>query len=38
MSSLILTIPLSQVYSQTNKKVINNVKLEGFGVENVSIK
>ena len=37
-TSFILTIPLSQIYSQTNKKMISNVKLEGLGPENVSIK
>ena len=26
--SLILIVPLSQVYSQTNKKVISNIKLK----------
>ena len=36
--SLILTVPLSQVYSQTNKKVISNVKLKGLGPEKVLIK
>ena len=37
-SNLILTVPLSEVYSQINTKVISNVKLEGLGAENVSIK
>ena len=32
--NLILTIPLSQIYSKTNKKVISNIKLEGLGPEN----
>ena len=36
--SLILTIPLNQVYSQTNNKVISNIKLEGLGPGNVPIK
>ena len=36
--SLILTIPLSQVYSQNNKKVISNIKQKGLGLEKVSIK
>ena len=36
--SLILTIFLSQIYSQTNKKVIRNVKLEGLGRKKVLIK
>ena len=36
--SLVLTIPLSQVYSQINNKVISNVKLEGLGPEKVSVK
>ena len=31
--SLVLTVPLSQVYSETNKKVISNVKLKGLGPE-----
>ena len=36
--SLILTVPFNQIYSQTNKKVISNVKLEGLGPKNVPIK
>ena len=36
--NLILTVPLSQIYSQTNKKVICNVKLKGLGLEKVLIK
>ena len=36
--SLILTVTLSQIYSQTNKKVISNIKLEGLEPEKVSIK
>ena len=35
---LILTVLLNQVYSQTNKKVISNIKLKGLGPEKVSIK
>ena len=36
-SSLILTIPLGQIYSQSNKKVISNVKLKGLGPKKVPI-
>ena len=36
--SLILTVPFNQIYSQTNKKVIRNVKLEGLGRKKVLIK
>ena len=36
--NLILTIPFSQIYLQTNKKVICNIKLKGLGLEKVSIK
>ena len=34
--SLILTVPLSQVYSQTNKKVISTIKLKGLGIHSKS--
>ena len=33
--SLILTIPISQIYSQTNKRLISNFKLKGFGPKKV---
>ena len=37
-SSLILTAPLNQIYSQTNEKVIRNFKLNGLGAKKVPIK
>ena len=37
-SSLILIVSLSQIYSQTNKKVISNVKQKGLGSEKIQIK
>jgi len=37
-TSLILTVPLSQIYSQTNKRVISNVELKGLGPEKILIK
>ena len=36
--SLILTVPFNQIYSQTNKKVIRNVKQKGLGSEKIQIK
>ena len=36
--SLILTVPFNQIYSQTNKKVISNVKQKGLGSEKIQIK
>ena len=34
----ILIVPLSQVHSQTNKKVNSNIKIKGLGPKKIPIK